>query len=107
MEAARGGRKARKLRKRIEIYRKFVGVREYTKYFWMSYYDVYKQAIMREAHKLVEAGVLKESKDAYYLSMDELLETVKSGHVNQDLIEERKDDYRSYAALTPPRIYLL
>ncbi len=104
MKAAHGQRKARKLNKQIEIYRKFVGVREYTKYFWMANYDVCKQAIMREVHKLVDAGVLKESEDAYYLSMDELLDAVKGGYVNQNLIEERKNAYRSYAALTPPRI---
>jgi len=104
MEAAYGRRKAQKLKRRIEIYRKFIGVREYTKYFWMCHYDVYKQTIMREVHKLVKAGTLKESEDAYYLSMDELLDAVKSGHVNQDLIEVRKNAYRSYAALTPPRI---
>ncbi|MGB4394887.1 MAG: phosphoenolpyruvate synthase [Tepidanaerobacteraceae bacterium] len=104
VEAAYGKRKAKKLKRQIEIYRKFVGVREYPKYFWMSYYDVYKQAIMREVNKLVEIDVLKEPRDAYYLSIEELIEVVKSGHANQDLIEERKSAYRSYAALTPPRI---
>lgn len=104
MEAAHGRRKAEKLRRRIKIFRAFIGVREYTKYFWMGYYDVYKQTIMREVHKLADAGILKEPKDAYYLSMDELLDMVKSGYVNQSLIEERKNAYRSYAALTPPRI---
>jgi phosphoenolpyruvate synthase/pyruvate phosphate dikinase len=104
MEAEHGGRKARKLKKQIEKYRKFVGVREYTKYFWMAHYDVYKQAIMREVHNLVKAGVLKKPEDANYLSMDELLEAVKNGYVNQSLIDERKDAYHSYASLTPPRI---
>ena len=104
MEATHGHRKAKKLRRQIEIFRTFIGVREYTKYFWMCYYDVYKQAIMREVHKLVNAGVLKESKDAYYLTIDELLDVVKSGDVNQTLIEERKEAYRSYETLTPPRI---
>ena len=65
---------------------------------------MYKQAIMREVNKLVEIDVLKEPRDAYYLSIEELIEVVKSGHANQDLIEERKSAYRSYAALTPPRI---
>lgn len=104
MKAAHGHRKAKKLRRQIKIFRTFIGVREYTKYFWMSYYDVYKQAIMREVHKLVEMGILKEPKDSYYLSIDELIEVVKSRYVNQDLIEKRKNDYRSYATLTPPRI---
>ena len=104
MEAKHGRRKAKKLRRQIKMFRAFVGVREYTKYFWMGYYDVYKQVIMREVHKLVDAGILKEPKDVYYLSMDELLDAVKDRYVNQSLIEERKDAYRSYAAFTPPRI---
>jgi len=104
MEKAHGRRKAEKLRRRIKIYRAYIGVREYTKYFWMGYYDLYKQAIMREVQELVDTGVLKKAEDAYYLSLDELLEAVKSGTVNQSLIAERKNAYRSYAALTPPRI---
>ena len=59
---------------------------------------------MREVNKLVETGVLKDPRDAYYLSIEELIEVVRSGYANQDLIEERKSAYRSYAALKPPRI---
>lgn len=103
-EAAHSRRKATKLRRQIELYRKFIGAREYTKYFWMSFYDVYKQAIMREAHRLATSNVLKTAKDAFYLSIDELLEVVKSGVCNQQMIEQRKIAYRSYATLTPPRI---
>jgi pyruvate,water dikinase len=104
MKAARGKRKAGKLRRQIEIYRKFIGVREYTKYFWMSYNDVFKQAILREAARLVQQTVLRDIKDVYYLSLDELLEVAESGQANHSLIEEHKAAYRSYAALTPPRI---
>ena len=59
---------------------------------------------MREVDKLVDAGILKESKDAFYLSIDELLDVVKSGDVNQSMIAERKEAYRSYETLPPPRI---
>ncbi len=103
-ESAHGGRKAKKLRRQMELYRKFIGVREYTKYFWMGFYDVYKQALMREAQGLVIGNVLREAEDAFYLTIDELLDTVKSGIANQQLIEQRKNAYRSYAVLTPPRI---
>ncbi|MCL1829447.1 MAG: phosphoenolpyruvate synthase [Oscillospiraceae bacterium] len=103
-EAAYGRRKAKKLQRQIEIYRKFIGVREYTKYFWMAYYDVYKQAIMREIRKLADKGVIKETKDAFYLSTDELYDVVKTGHADPGLIEERKTAYRSYETLTPPRV---
>ena len=104
MEAAHGKRKAKKLHRQIKIFRAFVGVREYTKYFWMSYYDVYKKAIMREIDKLVDNGIVNDGKDTFYLSIDELLEAVKDGKVNQGVIEERKEAYGYYKTLTPPRI---
>lgn len=104
MENLHGYRKASKLHKQIKIYRTFIGVREYTKYFWMGYYDVYKKAIIREVHKLVEDDILKEAEDAYYLSLDELLDVIEGEFVNQNLIEKRKNDYLFYATLTPPRI---
>ncbi|MFZ7102436.1 MAG: phosphoenolpyruvate synthase [Peptococcaceae bacterium] len=104
MEAKHGRRKAQKLRRKIEIYRKFVGVREYTKYFWMCHYDVYKQAIMREVHRLVDHGVLNEASDAYYLSLGELMEAIKNGKADASIIGERRKSYLSYQALTPPRI---
>ncbi|MEM5770984.1 MAG: PEP-utilizing enzyme, partial [Bacillota bacterium] len=62
------------------------------------------QALMREAQGLVIGNVLREAEDAFYLTVDELLDTVKSGIANPQLIEQRKNAYRAYAVLTPPRI---
>ncbi|NYB73232.1 phosphoenolpyruvate synthase [Sedimentibacter hydroxybenzoicus DSM 7310] len=104
MEGAHGRCKAQKLRKQIEIYRNFIGVREYTKYFWMCHYDVYKQAIMREVQRLVNDKVLNEASDAYYLSLEELMEVIKSKKADVSIIYERRKAYQSYQALTPPRI---
>lgn len=104
MEAAHGHRKAQKLCRQIEIYRKFVGVREYTKYFWMCHYDVYKQAIMHEVRRLVDKGVLIEASDAYYLSLEELMEAIKNGKADSNIIYERRKAYQYYQTLTPPRI---
>ncbi len=104
MESKHGRRKAEKLRRQIEMYRKFVGVREYTKYFWMCHYDVYKQAIMREVHRLVDRGALNEAGDAYYLTLEELIQAIKNGKTDESIILERKKAYQSYQALTPPRI---
>lgn len=104
MEAKHGRRKAQKLRKQIEIYRKFVGVREYTKYFWVCHYDVYKQAIMGEVQRMADHGILNETSDAYYLSLEELIEVIKSGKADANMICERRKAYQSYQILTPPRI---
>lgn len=104
MESKHGNHKAQKLQKQIEIYRKFVGIREYTKYFWMCHYDVYKQAIMREVHLLVDKGVLSEASDAYYLSLEELMKVIKTGKADANIIYDRRKAYQSYQALTPPRI---
>lgn len=104
MESKYGHRQAEKLRGQIEMYRKFVGVREYTKYFWMCHYDVYKQAIMREVLRLVEHGVIDEASDSYYLSLEELMNVIKNGKVDSDMIDRRRKAYQAYQTLTPPRI---
>lgn len=104
METKHGRRKAEKLRDQIEMYRKFVGVREYTKYFWVCHYDVYKQAIMGEVHRLVEHGVISEATDAYYLSLEELMDVIKSGKADAGVIDQRRKAYQTYETLTPPRI---
>lgn len=104
MESRHGSCKAGKLRRQIEIYRKFVGVREYTKYFWMCHYDIYKQVVMREVQRLVDKGILNEACDAYYLSLEELIQVIKNGKADKNIIFERKKAYKSYKILTPPRI---
>jgi pyruvate,water dikinase len=52
----------------------------------------------------VQAGVLREAEDAYYLRFQELHEVVRTHAVDERLVEERKEAFRSYAALTPPRV---
>ena len=98
-----GRKKANKLAKNIAFFRNYLGTREYPKYFWICRYDVYKQALMREAKKLVEQSVLVQAEDIYYLSFEELRHVVATGQVNQDMIDERKAAYVTYSHLTPPR----
>lgn len=65
---------------------------------------VYKQALMGEAARLVEAGVLGEKEDIFYLRFDELHDAVRADHVDRQLVRQRRDAFRSYQALTPPRV---
>src|SRR5258708_10537786 len=70
----------------------------------VSRYFVYKQALLEEAERLVQADVLREKEDIFYLTFSELHDVVRSKQVDDQLILRRKDAFRSYQALTPPRV---
>jgi pyruvate,water dikinase len=88
----------------IDRVRTFIGYREYPKYGMVSRYFVYKQALLEEAERLVQAQVLREREDIFYLSLPELQEVVRTNQVDDQLIRQRRDAFRSYEALTPPRV---
>ena len=88
----------------IDRVRTFIGYREYPKYGMVSRYFVYKQALMEEAERLVQARVLREKEDVFYLTFAELHDVVRTSWVDDELIGRRKDAFRSYQALTPPRV---
>jgi len=99
-----GEQKAEEVKQMISLIRNFMGYREYPKYYIVSRYLVYKQAMMQEAEKLVQAGVLTEKEDSYYLSFDEFQEVANTNKLDNDLIKQRKEDYHLYEKLTPPRV---
>jgi len=99
-----GERKAEEARRMINRVRTFIGYREYPKYGMVSRYFVYKQALLEEAERLVQAHVLREKEDIFYLTFAELHNVVRASQVDDQLIRERKDAFRSYQALTPPRV---
>ncbi len=99
-----GPRKAEETKRMIDRVRAFIGYREYPKYGKVSRYFVYKQALMEEAERLVKAGVLRDKEDIFFLTLQELHDTVRTNRVDEQLIHERKDAFRSYQALTPPRV---
>ena len=55
-----GERKAEETKRMIDRVRTFIGYREYPKYGMVSRYFVYKQALLEEAERLVQADVLRE-----------------------------------------------
>jgi rifampicin phosphotransferase len=99
-----GERKAEDTKRMIDRVRTFIGYREYPKYAIVSRYFVYKQALLEEAERLVQAHVLAEKEDIFYLTFQELHDVVRSNQVDDQLIRQRKDAFRSYQALTPPRV---
>jgi rifampicin phosphotransferase len=99
-----GEQKAEETKRMIDRVRTFIGYREYPKYGMVSRYFVYKQALLEEAERLVQAGVLREREDIFYLRFEELHDVVRTNQVDDQLIHQRKDAFRSYQALTPPRV---
>src|SRR5262249_39205344 len=84
--------------------RTFIGYREYPKYAIVSRYFVYKHALLEEAERLVQAHVFRDKEDIFYLTFQEFQDVVRTNQVDDQLIRQRKDAFRSYQALTPPRV---
>ncbi|GAA1307320.1 putative phosphoenolpyruvate synthase [Planotetraspora silvatica] len=99
-----GEQKADETKRMIDRVRTFIGYREYPKYSIVSRYFVYKQALLEEAERLVQANVLLEKEDVFYLTFQEFHDVARSNQVDDQLIQQRKDAFRSYHALTPPRV---
>jgi pyruvate,water dikinase len=99
-----GEQKAEETKQMIDLIRNFIGYREYPKYDIVSRYFIYKQALLKEAERLVQANVLHEKEDIYYLAFEELQETIRTNKLDYQVIDKRKDEYRLYEKLTPPRV---
>jgi pyruvate,water dikinase len=70
----------------------------------VSRYFVYKQALLGEAEDLLQGHVLHEKEDIFYLTFQELHDVVRTHQVDNELIQQRKDAFKSYQALTLPRV---
>jgi pyruvate,water dikinase len=88
----------------ISLVRNLIGYREYPKYDIVSRYFIYKQALLKEAGQLVQTNVINEKEDIYYLSFEELREVVSAGELDQQLISRRKEEFKYYEKLNPPRV---
>jgi pyruvate,water dikinase len=99
-----GEQKADETKRMIDRVRTFIGYREYPKYGMVNRYFIYKQAMLREADRLVEAQVVRDREDIFFLTFEELHEVVRTNRVDEELIRHRKDAFASYHSLTPPRV---
>ena len=99
-----GEQKVKETKRMIDLIRNFAGYREYPKYAIVNRYFVYKQALWKEAEQLVKAGVLHKKEDIYYLGFEEFREVVRTHQLDYQIVDKRKDAYKLYEKLTPPRI---
>ncbi|MEU3645738.1 rifamycin-inactivating phosphotransferase [Lentzea sp. NPDC034063] len=99
-----GEQKAADTKRMIDRVRTFIGYREYPKYGMISRYFVYKLALLAEAGRLTGAGLLESEEDAFFLTLQELLELTRTGQSYGEVIRERREAFKSYEVLTPPRV---
>lgn len=99
-----GEAKAEETKRMIQLVREYSGFREFPKYSIIKRNFYYKQALMAEAARLQQAGVIKEATDIFYLSFQELREAIESQRVDPSLIDQRKTAFLQYEKLTPPRV---
>jgi pyruvate,water dikinase len=99
-----GERKAAETKRMIDVLRNFSGFREHPKYAMMNRYFLYKQALLKEAERLVRDGVVGEKEDVDYLTFGELREAASTGKLDRRIVGERKEEYKFYEKLTPPRV---
>ncbi len=62
--------------------------------------------MLREAQNLVNKGILVNKEDIYYLYLNELRDVINTNKIDYGLINQRKNDYKSYETLVPPRVIL-
>lgn len=100
-----GGRvKAKKAKKMISVLRNFIGYREYSKHACLQRYNLYKQALLKEAEKLVQKEIIRYKEDIYYLSFEEFREVIGTKKLDYSIITKRKEEHGVNEKLTPPRV---
>ncbi|MCQ6956775.1 phosphoenolpyruvate synthase [Mucilaginibacter aquariorum] len=99
-----GEQKAKETKQMISLLRNFAGYREYPKYGIVNRLFVYKKALLKEAEQLLQAGIIDDIEDIYYLTFEELREVVRTNKLDHQIISKRKDEHKLYEKLTPPRV---
>ncbi|PGO22324.1 phosphoenolpyruvate synthase [Bacillus cereus] len=99
-----GKQKVEETKRMIRNIRNFIGYREYPKYGMINRYFIYKQALLKEAEKLVQNNIIDEIEDIYYLTFEEFHEVVRTNKLDYELIHQQKNEYKLYEKLTPPRV---
>ncbi|MGN4422309.1 phosphoenolpyruvate synthase [Bacillus cereus group sp. MYBK30-1] len=99
-----GVQKVEETKRMISLIRNFTGYREYPKYGMINRYFIYKQALLKEAEQLMQNSAIHEIEDIYYLTFEELHEVVRTNKLDYEVINKRKNEYKLYEKLTPPRV---
>ena len=98
-----GEQKSEEAKRMIDRVRTFIGYREYPKYGMVSRYFVYKQALLKEAERLVRPRA-SEKEDIFYLTFPSFTTSCARTTWMTGSSASARTRSRSYQALTPPRV---
>ena len=108
VKATRGGtRKAKQLARLIALYRNTVGIRELPKYIIIRYLGLYRETLLQEAKALVVKGILNQTEDVYYLTLEELISLLENRLDREEVqgrIRSRRAEEAVYRKLEPPLV---
>ena len=99
-----GEQKCKETKRMIDLVRSYIGYREYPKYVIVNRYYIYKQALLKEAARLVQDGIIHQTEDIYYLTFEELHELVRTNIADYETISRHKEEFEQFEKLTPPRV---
>ena len=99
-----GERKAEEVKRMIDRVRTFIGYREYPKYGMISRYFVYKQALWNKPSASCRPTCFVRWKISSTSRSRSFTTSCAHSQVDDQLIRQRKDAFRSFQALTPPRV---
>ena len=104
VEIKQGKTKALIIQRMIRVLRNYLPAREHPKYLIMKLILIFKKAFLEEAKILVQKSHLVEEKDVFYVSFWELYQAVQKNESLIGLVEQRKEEYRRFRKLSPPRV---
>ena len=99
-----GEQKAGETKRMINLVRLFSGYREYPKYAMVNRYFIYKQALLKEAERLLQANVIREKEDVFYLTFEEFRDAAATHKLDYRIISRRKAEYKLFEKLVAPRV---
>lgn len=101
-----GRLKAKLMSRLVSVFRGLMGLREHPKYLMMQHFGLVREGLLDEGRSLVKAGVLKQTDDVLYLSLDELLMLTEGERLPglAALLDQRKEELERFRSMTPPRL---
>ncbi|MBI4353068.1 MAG: phosphoenolpyruvate synthase, partial [Candidatus Omnitrophica bacterium] len=98
--------KAWMARRLIRVCRCYLALREHPKFYIVRVFGFIREALLEEGCALQERGVLEDSRDVVYLTLNETAEALEgSAAVDfRRLVADRKNERKRWERLVPPRV---
>ncbi len=89
----------------IYLYRSLIWVREHPKFFLVNLLWLIRESLLEEAELLVSEKVIKNKRDIFYFTFDELNKIFKTREIDKILLKQRKQEFISNSRFKAPRVF--